>query len=447
MPKVLLVENNVLNRKMLERQLKHSGYEVLIATDGDKGVSLAINQQPDLVIMDTDLPVMDGWQAIKILKASVLTSNIPVIALTTNTKSGNWKTALEVGCNDYDTKPIVLKRLLGKIEALLGLNSAPATEAPVAPVDATFTPMELDAPTFPIAAMDSIAPFPSIGRLVKGLLNNRYQIVQTLKKDEFEESFLAKDTKVAAANSSVLIKAFELPADNPPLLAMVRDFLNSEMGFLQVISRQDDIATYLDHFEEKGVFYWVQEYVAGKSLTTELGSAQSMGYVLKLTHSLLSNIHPFHQGQIAHCRCHPNSFVRRQSDDRIVLVEYGVLTRLFVRLRSHSLAYRQAILKQRQYQAVEQRVGNPQLNNDVYSIGMIVLQSLTGQSPEWLVSAISQHSLTDLVNADPKVVKLFERMVSPNQHLRFQSAGEALASLPLGLIPKKPIYQQQAFSS
>jgi serine/threonine-protein kinase len=115
---------------------------------------------------------------------------------------------------------------------------------------------------------------------------------------------------------------------------------------------------------------------------------------------------------------------------------------MFVNLRSHSLAYRQALLKHHDYQSAEQRVGNPQLNSDVYSIGMIVLQSLTGQSPEWLVTASSQRSLTDLVKADSKIVKLFERMVNPNYHLRFTSAGEALKALPLGLIPKKNSYRQ-----
>ena len=124
MTKILLVEDNALNRKMLKRRLRHCGYDVLVATDGNQGVALAIEHQPDLIIMDTDLPVIDGWQAIKIIKASVATANIPVLALTPETKSGNWKIALEVGCNDYDTKPLVLKRLLGKVETLLGIASA-----------------------------------------------------------------------------------------------------------------------------------------------------------------------------------------------------------------------------------------------------------------------------------------------------------------------------------
>ena len=122
-----------------------------------------------------------------------------------------------------------------------------------------------------------------------------------------------------------------------------------------------------------------------------------MGHVLRLTHSLLSSVNAFHQSQIVHCECLPHSFIRRQSDGRIILVEYGVLQRIFVKLRSHSLPYRQAMLTQRHYQSAEQRVGNPQLNSDIYAIGMILLQSLTGQPPDWLISASSHQNLTDLV--------------------------------------------------
>ena len=445
MSTVLLVEDNALNRKMLERRLRHYGHKVLVATEGNQGVALAIEHQPDVIIMDTDLPVIDGWQAIKILKASAATMDIPVLALTPKTKSGNWKTALEVDCNDYDTKPIVLKRLMGKVETLLG-GTAPAatqTKAPqVALADsltsALATPQSRSAPLSPSQISHQI---PTIRPSASGLLNNRYEIIQVLNNSPFGQCILAKDLTVTPA-TTVIINTLKLSVNDPALLSLVRSSLVSEMSFLAVISRHDDIATCLDYFEQDDIFYWVQAHVIGTSLTQELGSAQSMGFVLKLTRSLLSTVHPFHQGQMVHCECHPDSFVRRQSDGRIVLVEYGLLKRMFVSLRSHSLTYRQALLKQGQYQPAEQRAGNPQFNSDIYSIGMIVLQSLTGQTPEWLMGVSGQSSLTNLVKADAQVVKLFERMVSPNPQLRFESASDALAALPLGLIPKESTYQQ-----
>ncbi|MEM6254673.1 MAG: response regulator [Cyanobacteria bacterium P01_D01_bin.156] len=439
MPKVLLVEDNALSRKMLDRQLQHCGYTVVVAVDGDQGVALALEQQPDLIIMDTDLPVMDGWQAIKILKASAATAKIPVIALTTRSKTGNWKTALEVGCNDYDTKPIVFKRLLGKAKALLSASDeAPAT---------SLSPDALESKPSGISPVPAIPALAMVKKNRPGLLNKRYQIVQKLDSNFYGDRFLANDLN-AVETETVIINAFELPTDNLALLDLVRDFFAKEMSFLKVISRQDNIATCLDFFEEGNIFYWVQAHIVGQSLITELDSAQSMGYVLQLTHSLLSNIHPFHQGQLVHYACHPQSFILQQSDQRVVLVEYGILSRLFISLRSKSLAYRQALLRQRAYQTAEHRVGNPQPSSDIYSIGMIVLQALTGQSPEWLVANMGKRSLTDMVNADPKIIRLFERMVNPNQQLRFTSAGEALAALPLGLIPKKSnTPYRQAFSS
>ncbi|MEA5462424.1 response regulator [Leptothoe sp. PORK10 BA2] len=445
MSTVLLVGNNALNRKMLERRLRHCGYHVLVATDSDQGVVLAIEHQPDLIIIDTDLPGIDGWQSIKILKASVATMDIPVLALTPKTKTGNWKTALEAGCNDYDTKPIVLKSLLAKVETLLRGTSpaeAEATTPQFSRVDALNSAFStLQSRSSPHTLSQIPSQIPTILQSSSRLLNNRYEIIQVLSNGSFGQCMLAKDLTVDSP-SSVIINTFKLPVNNPALLSLVRSSLESEMSFLEVISRHDDIATCLDYFEQDDTFYWVQAYVAGTSLTQELGSAQSMGFVLKLTHSLLSTVHPFHQGQMVHCECHPDSFVRRQSDGRIVLVQYGLLKRMLVNFRSHSLPYRQALLRQGQYQPAEQRAGNPQFNSDIYSIGMIVLQSLTGQTPEWLVEVSGQGNLTDLVKADAQIVKLFERMVSPNHHLRFASASEALASLPLGLIPKESAYQQ-----
>lgn len=120
MPKILLVEDNEMNRDMLSRRLVRNGYEVVLSLDGQSGVEMAQTQAPDLVLMDMSLPVLDGWEATRRLKADAATQHIPIIALTAHAMSSDREKALEAGCNDYDTKPIELPRLLGKIEALLG---------------------------------------------------------------------------------------------------------------------------------------------------------------------------------------------------------------------------------------------------------------------------------------------------------------------------------------
>jgi two-component system, cell cycle response regulator DivK len=119
MPKILLVEDNEMNRDMLSRRLERKGYQILIAVDGGEGLDLARAETPDLILMDMGLPVVDGWEATRRLKAAPETQKIPVIALTAHAMRGDQEKALEAGCDDYDTKPVDLPRLLGKIEALL----------------------------------------------------------------------------------------------------------------------------------------------------------------------------------------------------------------------------------------------------------------------------------------------------------------------------------------
>jgi len=120
MTKILVVEDNEMNRDMLSRRLVRKKYEVLVAVDGRESVEMARSEAPDLVLMDMSLPVMDGWEATRQLKASPATQAIPIIALTAHAMSGDREKAMEAGCDDYDTKPVELPRLLGKIEALLG---------------------------------------------------------------------------------------------------------------------------------------------------------------------------------------------------------------------------------------------------------------------------------------------------------------------------------------
>jgi CheY-like chemotaxis protein len=122
MSKILLVEDNEMNRDMLSRRLQRKGYQVMLAVDGESGVKMAQIQAPDLVLMDMSLPALDGWEATRRLKADAATQNIPVIALTSHAMPGDREKALEAGCDDYDTKPVELPRLLGKIEALLSGN-------------------------------------------------------------------------------------------------------------------------------------------------------------------------------------------------------------------------------------------------------------------------------------------------------------------------------------
>jgi CheY-like chemotaxis protein len=122
MTKVLLVEDNEMSRDMLSRRLIRRGFEVVFAVDGKQGVDAARRERPDIILMDMSLPIMDGWEATRCVKSDDATRGVPVIGLTARAMSGDREKAIEAGCDDYDTKPVELDRLIGKIERLLGLR-------------------------------------------------------------------------------------------------------------------------------------------------------------------------------------------------------------------------------------------------------------------------------------------------------------------------------------
>ena len=117
MPKILIVEDNEMNRDMLSRRLERRGFTVVMAVDGGEGVAMARSEMPDLVLMDMSLPVMNGWEATGAIRADPATAHLPVIALTAHSMPGDREKAIEAGCNDYDTKPVDLPRLLAKMAA------------------------------------------------------------------------------------------------------------------------------------------------------------------------------------------------------------------------------------------------------------------------------------------------------------------------------------------
>ncbi len=125
MAKILLIEDNEANRDALSRRLKRQGYEVVMAVDGQQGIAMARSETPALILMDMSLPVLDGWEATRQLKADPNTGSIFVIALTAHAMAGDREKALEAGCDDYDTKPVEFPRLLEKIEALLDGKGPP----------------------------------------------------------------------------------------------------------------------------------------------------------------------------------------------------------------------------------------------------------------------------------------------------------------------------------
>ena len=158
MAKILLVEDNEQNRDMLARRLQRKGYSVVTAADGERAVVMAGSEAPDLILMDLNLPVLDGWNATRRIKETPETRSIPVIALTAHAMSGDRQKALRAGCDDYDTKPIELERLLKKIGALLGVAGTVRAEvSAVAPVGSGGPPVAADVPQVPVVPAATVA--------------------------------------------------------------------------------------------------------------------------------------------------------------------------------------------------------------------------------------------------------------------------------------------------
>ena len=124
MAKILLVEDNEMNRDMLSRRLKRRGFDMVIAIDGQEGLEMAGQESPELILLDMSLPKVDGWEVVRRLKGDATTSGIPIIALTAHAMAGDREKAMEAGCDDYDTKPIDMKRLLEKINTMLEPHTA-----------------------------------------------------------------------------------------------------------------------------------------------------------------------------------------------------------------------------------------------------------------------------------------------------------------------------------
>jgi two-component system, cell cycle response regulator DivK len=127
--RVLIVEDNEMNRDMLSRRLQRAGFEVVTAADGEEGIRVAQAQTPDIILMDMSLPVMDGWEATRRLKSITATRQIPIVALSAHAMAGDREKALSAGCDDYDVKPVELRRLVGKMCALLKTRAAAPSDS------------------------------------------------------------------------------------------------------------------------------------------------------------------------------------------------------------------------------------------------------------------------------------------------------------------------------
>lgn len=490
MATLLLVEDNELNRDMLSRRLQRQGFTILTAVDGQMGVAMAQQHLPHLVLMDLSLPGLDGWAATRILKADPATRHIPVIALTAHAMGGDREKALAAGCDDYDTKPVELERLLAKIRTLLGKEtlvlppSLAAPDARPAPAKATLLLVDdhadnrdmlsrrlarqgygVEAVASGEIALERIAQtkfdlvlldvmMPGMGGLATlerlrqtysqaqlpvimatarsqsedmveafrlgandyitkpidfavalarieaqlatlaaahtpadwsdpNLLAQRYRIVRLLGQGGFGMTYLAQDTH-RPGEPLCVVKQLR-PLAHGESFAIARRLFNTEAETLEKLGTHDQIPRLLAYFEQEQQFYLVQEYIAGDSLTEELRPGQPLSepQMLNLVISILKVLAFVHANRVIHRDVKPENIIRRASDRKLVLIDFGIVKCLEATLNPENITRNQTVsVGTMGYAPIEQCLGQPVFSSDIYAVGVIALQALTGQPPE-----------------------------------------------------------------
>ncbi|APB35184.1 serine/threonine protein kinase [Gloeomargarita lithophora Alchichica-D10] len=485
---LLIVEDNELNRDMLLRRLQRKGFQVVTATDGQMGVDMAQQHLPHLILMDLSLPGLDGWEATRILKDNATTRHIPVIALTAHAMGGDREKALAAGCDDYDTKPVELERLLGKIHALLGKEpllppeSQPASPAPpkasllivddnadnrdmlsrrllrqgygVEAVESGEAALERIAQAkFDLVLLDVMMPgmggLATLERLRQtysqaqlpvimatarsqsedmveafrlgandyitkpidfavalarieaqlatvaatqtpvewsdpNLLAHRYRMVRLLGQGGFGMTYLAQDTH-RPGEPLCVVKQLRPTPPHAEISATARRLFNTEAETLEKLGAHDQIPRLLAYFEQEEQFYLVQEYIEGESLSQELHPGQPLPepQVLNLVISILKILEFVHANRVIHRDVKPDNIIRRTSDCKLVLIDFGIVKCLEASLTPEHITRNQTVsVGTMGYAPIEQCMGQPVFSSDIYAVGMIALQALTGQTLE-----------------------------------------------------------------
>ncbi len=546
MSTLLIVEDNELNRDMLSRRLQRQGFHILAAVDGQTGVDMAQAHLPHLILMDLSLPGLDGWEATRILKATPTTRHIPVIALTAHAMAGDRAKALAAGCDDYDTKPVELERLLTKIRTLLGKETLLLPESPVVP-DAPPPPKatlllvddhadnrdmltrrlqrhgyQVEAVASGEIALERIAQakfdlvlldvmMPGMGGLATlerlrqsysqaqlpvimatarsqsedmveafrlgandyitkpidfavalarieaqlttlaaaqtptagddpNLLARRYRIVRLLGQGGFGMTYLAQDTH-RPGEPLCVVKQLRPLADGESF-AIARRLFNTEAATLEKLGTHDQIPRLLAYFEQEQQFYLVQEYIAGDSLTEELRPHQPLGepQVLNLVISILKVLEFVHANRVIHRDVKPENIIRRASDRKLVLIDFGIVKCLEASLNPEHITRNQTVaVGTMGYAPIEQCLGQPLFSSDIYAVGVIALQALSGQTPEQFNLDPQQGELDWRAQLAPKAVSpataaVLDKMVRQHCKERYACVADVLrdiAQIPL----------------
>ena len=467
---LLLVDDNEANRDMLSRRLERKGYFVIAVDSGEAALEVIGQETIDLVLLDIMMPGIDGVETLRRIRQTYSQSHLPVVMVTAKDQSDDMVRAFDLGANDYITKPINFSVAMARIQAQLTtlqatrqqivvathqaatkVNHQSVPDAPqaVPPRPAPAQPTPVPSQPFPEAAQ-AVPPQPVPPQPVPGppwpapeapplrppsniflgrQLGGRYQITRILAEEQFNHTLVARDIQ-HSGEPVQLLKKLNLDINHPQLLKTVRQLLASESRTVKQLNRHDKISMLLKPFLLGQDFYLVQEFMEGSLLADELQRNSPLPpiEVLELTTNILRILECFHQKQLIHTDIQPYNLLRRKWDDQLVLIDFGITKRILIQLGHVSYPHRKLLFDHRGYMPPEQRLGQPVFNSDIYAVGMIALQALTGKQPEEFTinPGTGELNWRDFVDVNKDVAQLFNKMVAQNHRNRYSSVGEAI---------------------
>lgn len=420
--RILIVDDNEMNRDMLSRRLSRAGYAVLMAEDGEAGLALIMEQRVDLILLDIMMPGISGLDVLQQIRQSYSQVQLPIIMATAKDESEDIVKAFELGANDYVTKPIDLPVLLARVK--MHLRTLPSSH-PLQP--ASSVSVEQSQSTKSIAPEILIPEITQVETLVSPHLS-RYKMHQTLTQNQGRHCYLAKDTQTP----DDLTRVVEHVQFNPKQTSfgnIAHHVFQAEVDTFRTLNASTSVAQVVDASWHNGEFYLVREFVEGIPLSQEVNPLQRLMLrnVLTLAINLLETVRVLHEQSIVHQTLQPGSFIRRSSDRQMVLANNGLSSRIEIALwkqsdRQHDLPPGLST----SYVAPEQLQGVTLFASDIYAIGMIVSEAL---------SRIEQ-----LVMGKGDFDGILNKMVCKNPAKRYASIQEVLDDLQQ--LPMVAMFQQ-----
>ncbi len=452
---LLVVNDNITNRQVLSTHLQRKGYTIVTADDSQTALNILQEFSIDLVLLDIMVPEEGNLQALQKIRETYPKTTLAVVMLTVQDSDESIVKAFELGVSDYVTKPInlaiIMARIQSQLETLkatrqqnLGSSSSPFINSPTQPptvIDTPNTHVTTNNHQPPKAiALESVSTTKPLARSPQKRANGQsaavlsqtksYPLNSVLSESALGQVKLIKNPHPSTGQLLCLLETFRPNLTSQSLLANLRTAMEEVLPQLKAISRNERIAELVSFFEENRSFCWIQTYTEGHLFSEELGNEQRASVRATLTsiQDILEALLPFHEQNIVHSSIQPQHLWRAHPSNRLVLINLGLSQRICVYLAHNAIENRQAFTIEHDYMPIEQRIGQPALSSDIYAVGLIALQLLTGETTAELTNMLLSHGSTfdHLPMVTPELAKILAKMLPQEPAERYPTALEAL---------------------